>query len=140
MRSITASSGDESAAHAFAEAVAVYDPTMPLLGAPGSALERAADASGLRFVREAFVDRGYVADGSLVPRGEPGAVVDDPAAASDRALELAETGRIAAADGTSVELEPDSLCLHGDTPGAVAIARSVRAALEGAGITIESFA
>ena len=131
---------DESAAHAFTEAVAAYDPSLPVLGPPGSALERAADATGLRFAREAFVDRGYVADGSLVPRGEPGAVVDDPAAASDRALELAETGGIAADDGSRVELDADSLCLHGDTPGAVAIARAVRSALEGAGVEIEAFA
>ena len=105
-----------------------------------SALERAADATGLRFAREAFVDRGYVADGSLVPRGEPGAIVDDPAAAAERALELAETGGITADDGSRVELAPDSLCLHGDTPGAVAMARAVRAALEAAGIEIRAFA
>ncbi|MDQ0893278.1 LamB/YcsF family protein [Agromyces ramosus] len=131
---------DESAAHAFAEAVAAYDPMLPLLGLPASALERAADATGLRFAREAFVDRGYAADGSLVPRGEPGAVIDDPAAASDRALELAETGGITADDGSRVDLAPDSLCLHGDTPGAVAIATAVRRSLEGAGIAIEAFA
>ena len=131
---------DEPAAHAFAEAVAAYDPTLPVLGAPGSALEVAVGSAGLRFAREAFVDRGYVADGSLVPRGEPGAVVDDPAAASDRALELAETGGITADDGSRVELAPDSLCLHGDTPGSVAIAGAVRDALTRAGIVIEAFA
>ena len=133
-------SSDDVAARAFAEALASYDPTLPILGAPSSALERASDAAGLRFAREAFVDRGYVADGSLVPRGEPGAIVDDPAAAADRALELAETGGITADDGSRVELAPDSLCLHGDTPGAVAMARAVRAALEGAGVEIRSFA
>jgi UPF0271 protein len=111
-----------------------------VLGQPSSALERAADAAGLRFAREAFVDRGYVADGSLVPRGEAGAIVDDPAAAAERALELAETGGITADDGSRVELAPDSLCLHGDTPGAVAMARAVRSALEAAGIEIRAFA
>jgi UPF0271 protein len=131
---------DDVAARAFAEALAAYDPTLPILGPPSSAIERATDAAGLRFAREAFVDRGYVADGSLVPRGEPGAIVDDPAAAADRALELAETGGITADDGSRVELAPDSLCLHGDTPGAVAMARAVRAALEGAGVEIRSFA
>ena len=131
---------DEPAAHAFAEAIARYDPTLPVLGQPSSALERAADAAGLRFAREAFVDRGYVADGSLVPRGEAGAIVDDPAAAAERALELAETGGITADDGSRVELAPDSLCLHGDTAGAVAMARAVRAALEAAGIEIRAFA
>ncbi len=131
---------DAAAARAFVEAVAAYDPTLPVLGPPASEIERATDAAGLRFAREAFVDRGYAADGSLVPRGEPGAVVDDPAAAADRALELVETGGIAADDGSRVELAPDSLCLHGDTPGSVAIARAVRTALEGAGVSIEAFA
>ena len=131
---------DESAAHAFAEAVARYDPTLPLLGPPSSALERAADASGLRFAREAFVDRTYAADGSLVPRGRPGAVIDNPAAAADRALELADTGGIAADDGSRVELAPDSLCVHGDTPGAVNMAVAVRAALDAAGVEIRAFA
>ena len=115
-------------------------PTLPILGQPVSEIEGAAQTAGLTFVREAFVDRGYVADGSLAPRGDPGAVIDDPAAASDRALELVETGGIAADDGSRVELAPDSLCLHGDTPGAVAIGRAVRAALEGAGYRIEAFA
>jgi UPF0271 protein len=131
---------DDTAAHAFAEAVARYDPTLPLLGPRSSALERAADAAGLGFAREAFVDRGYVADGSLLPRGEPGAVVDDPAAAADRALELVQTGGITADDGSRVELAPDSLCLHGDTPGAVAMAHAVRSALEAAGVEIRTFA
>jgi len=131
---------DEPAAYAFVDAIARYDPALSVLGPPSSALERAAGAAGLRFAREAFIDRGYVADGSLVPRGEPGAVVDDPAAAADRALELAETGAITADDGSRVELIPDSLCLHGDTPGAIAMARAVREALEAAGIDIRSFA
>ena len=131
---------DEQAAHAFAEALARYDATLPILGPPFSALERAADATSLRYAREAFVDRGYVADGSLVPRGELGAIVDDPAAAADRALELAETGGITADDGSRLELSPDSLCMHGDTPGAVELARAVRVALEAAGVEIRSFA
>ena len=131
---------DPAAARAFAEAVAVYDASLPILGQPVSEIEAAAQVASLTFVREAFVDRGYVADGSLAPRGDPGAVIDDPAAASDRALELVETGGIAADDGSRVELAPDSLCLHGDTPGAVAIGRAVRAALEGAGYRIEAFA
>ncbi|MFD4421819.1 LamB/YcsF family protein [Agromyces sp. NPDC058484] len=122
---------DEAAAHAYAEAVAAYDPGLPILGPPASAIERAADAAGLRFAREAFVDRAYAPDGSLLARGEPGAVIGDPAAAAERALELAETGGIAAVDGARVDLLPDSLCLHGDTRGSVEIARTVRRALEG---------
>lgn len=130
---------DAAAARAFAEAVAAYDATLPILGQPMSEIEQAAAGAGLAFAREAFVDRGYVADGSLAPRGDPGAVIDDPAAASDRALELVETGGITADDGSRVELAPDSLCLHGDTPGAVAIGRAVRTALERSGYRIEAF-
>lgn len=131
---------DAAASRAFVDAVAAYDPTLVVLGPPSSRIEEATGAAGLRFAREAFVDRGYAADGSLVPRGEPGAVIDDPAAAAERALELVETGAITADDGSRVELAPDSLCLHGDTPGSVAIARAVRAALEGAGVELRSFA
>lgn len=132
--------GDRAAAHAVVEAIAGYDPALAVLGPRASEIESAAEAAGLVFAREAFVDRGYTADGSLSPRGEPGAIVDDPAAAADRALELVETGGITADDGSRLELAPDSLCLHGDTPGAVEIARAVRAALEGSGCRIEAFA
>jgi 5-oxoprolinase (ATP-hydrolysing) subunit A len=133
-------STDAAAAQAFVDALASHDPTLPILGQPGTAIERAANGAGLRFAREAFIDRSYLADGSLVPRGVSGAVVNDPAAAADRALELAETGGITAADGSRIELAPDSLCLHGDTLGAVAMARAVRHALEAAGVEIRSFA
>lgn len=131
---------DRAAAHAFVEAVAAFDASLAVLGPRASEIEAAADATGLVFAREAFVDRGYAADGSLSARGEPGAIVDDPAAAADRALELVETGGLTADDGSRLELDPDSLCLHGDTPGAVAIARAVRAALERAGVAVEAFA
>ncbi len=131
---------DHAAATAVADALAGFDPAIVLLGAPGGELERAAADAGLRYAREAFIDRGYLADGRLVPRQEPGAVVHDPAAAADRALELAETGGIAAHDGARVELEPDSLCLHGDTPGSVDLARAVRAALDAAGHPLRPFA
>ena len=116
----------------------------PILGRPGlSAIEqrrRRARASPSR--REAFVDRGYVADGSLAPRGGPGALIDDPAAAPNARVELGSRPvGITADDGSRDRaVAPDSLCLHGDTPGAVAIARAVRAALEGAGHRIEAFA
>ncbi|WP_343871494.1 LamB/YcsF family protein, partial [Agromyces bracchium] len=96
--------------------------------------------AGIRYAREAFIDRGYLADGRLVPRGHPDALVHDPGRAADRALELVETGGIGAADGARVELAPDSLCLHGDTPGSVGIARAVRAALASAGHDVRPFA
>jgi len=131
---------DAAAARAIADTVAAFDPELVILGSPGGELEHAADAAGLRFAREAFVDRAYLADGSLVPRGQPGAIVHDADAAAERAVELALTGGIAADDGARVELAPDSLCLHGDTPGAVEIAITVRRALEAAGIEVRAFA
>jgi len=131
---------DAAAAHAIAGTVAAFDPELVILGSPGGELERATDAAGLRFAREAFVDRAYLADGSLVPRGQPGALVHDADAAAERAVELALTGGIAADDGARVELAPDSLCLHGDTAGAVEIAAVVRRALEAAGVEVRAFA
>lgn len=119
---------DPAAATAFSGALAAYDDTLPLLGAAGSALERAADAAGLRFAREAFLDRGTRPDGTLVPRGEPGAVLTDPERAAARAVELAARGDV------------DSLCFHGDTPGAAAVGRAARAALDAAGYSVEPFA
>ncbi|WP_400996269.1 LamB/YcsF family protein [Agromyces sp. GXQ0307] len=131
---------DGSAAAAVADALAEAAPGVAVLGPPGSALERAASAAGIRYAREAFIDRAYLADGRLVPRGHPDALVHDPERAADRALELVETGGIGAADGARVELAPDSLCLHGDTPGSVGIARAVRAALASAGHDVRPFA
>ena len=131
---------DRAAATAVADALAGFDRALVVLGAPGGELERAAAEAGLRYAREAFIDRGYLADGTLVPRHEPGALVHDPGAAADRALELVETGGIAADDGARVELGPDSLCLHGDTPGSVDIARAVRSALDAAGYAVRPFA
>ncbi|GGR14912.1 UPF0271 protein [Agromyces mediolanus] len=131
---------DERAAAAFAEALAAYDPALPVLGAPGGAIERAAQAAGLRFAREAFADRGYGADGLLLPRGAEGALVTDPEEVAARAVALATTGAVPLADGGALELAPDSICLHGDTPGAPELARRVRAALEAAGVLVRAFA
>jgi UPF0271 protein len=94
----------------------------------------AADA-GLRFVPEAFADRRYLADGSLQPRSEPGSVLGDASAAAAQAVSIAG-GSVTAADGSRVELRAESICCHGDTPGAVEIAAAARAALEGAGVAI----
>jgi UPF0271 protein len=131
---------DERQAGAVAEAVALFDPRLPLLGLAGSAIERAAQASGVRFVREAFVDRGYRPDGTLVPRGEPGAVLSGDAEIAARALRMVTDGLVVAADGSDLRVSVDSLCVHGDTPGAVSMARSVRAALNEAGVVVEPFA
>ncbi|AZH83046.1 LamB/YcsF family protein [Plantibacter sp. PA-3-X8] len=110
--------------------------SLPVLGMPGSVIEQELLAAGLRFVAEAFVDRGYRSDGSLVPRDAPGALVTDETVAVRRAVSLALDRRITSVDGADVELDAVSLCVHGDTPGAVLLATAVRAALLDAGVEL----
>jgi UPF0271 protein len=112
---------------------------LPVLGLPGSALLAAARRAGLEAIEEAFADRGYTAEATLVPRREPGAVLDGTEAVVRRALRLAEHGEIVAVDGTVLTVRARSLCLHGDTPGAVELARAVRAALETGGVRLAAF-
>ena len=95
--------------------------------------------AGLRTVAEAFADRAYTPEGHLVSRREPGAVLHDPAVVAARMVRLATEGRITAVDGTEIEVRADSICIHGDSPGAVEMARAVRTALTGAGIEIAPF-
>ncbi|MEU3776158.1 5-oxoprolinase subunit PxpA [Streptomyces sp. NPDC032472] len=113
---------------------------LPVLGLPGSLLLAAAEAAGLTPVPEAFADRAYTAAGTLVPRGEPGAVVHDPDAVVARAVAMAAEGTVTAADGSRVAVAARSLCLHGDTPGAAGLALRVREALAQAGVRVEAFA
>jgi UPF0271 protein len=110
---------------------------LPVLGLPGAIVEAAASA-GLPFVHEAFLDRCYTASGGLVPRDHPGALIDDPARAADRAVQLVTEGTVDADDGTRIAVDAASLCLHGDTPAAVAMARAVRAALDDAGVEVRA--
>jgi len=131
---------DPVLARAIARGVGRVSRALVFVGAASSApMREAAAAEGLRFAAEAFADRAYEKDGTLVPRGQPGAVITDSTEAAARAVRIAGEGRIAARDGTVIDLAADTLCLHGDTPGAVAHARAVRAALESAGITVRSF-
>ncbi len=130
----------EAQAQAVVDAVLAHDRRLPLLGLPGSALLRSAEAAGMRAVAEGFADRGYTADGRLVPRREPGALVVDPAAVAERAVRMATEGVVVAVDGTPLLMPVESVCVHGDTPGAVAIARGVRAGLADAGVALRSFA
>ncbi len=116
------------------------DLALPVLGLPGSAIATACERAGVRFVREAFVDRGYLADGTLAPRSLDGAVLTDPVEVAERAVRLATEGVVVAVDGTEVAARVDSLCVHGDTPGAVGLARAVRAALDAAGVEVTAFA
>ena len=113
---------------------------LPVLGLPGSAIETACRHAGVRFVREAFADREYLADGTLAPRGLMGALLTDPQRAAERAVRMVLDGTVEAIDGTELAMSPESLCVHGDTPGAAAIARAVRSALEVAGVEVAAFA
>ncbi|MBU6246864.1 MAG: LamB/YcsF family protein [Xanthomonadaceae bacterium] len=127
---------DRALADAIAGAVRAFDPSLRLFGLAGSALLDAGRAAGLAVVSEAFADRRYRADGSLQPRREPDAMLTDDAEATAQALRMAVDGVVTAVDGTTVQLEADTLCLHGDGAHAVAFARSLRAALEQAGLRV----
>lgn len=130
---------DEELAGALARGVARADPMLVLVGLAGSEpMVRAARAAGLRFAGEAFADRGYEADGSLRARSRPGAVLDDPAAVAAQAVSIATEGRVRTAEGVEVAVAAETVCVHGDRPGAAARARAVRAALEAAGVAVRS--
>jgi 5-oxoprolinase (ATP-hydrolysing) subunit A len=129
----------EEQAQAVVAAVVAMDPSLPVMGLPGSAFLRRAHEAGLRTVTEAFADRAYTAAGTLVPRPEPGAVLHDPEVVAARMVRLATEGRIRADDGTDIEVRADSICTYGDSPGAVEMARALRAALTAAGIEIAAF-
>lgn len=109
-----------------------------ILAIDNSAQVEVADAVGFPVVREAYADRAYRPDGLLVPRSEPGAVLHDAGFIAERAVRLAQTGEIVAIDGSVIQTEARSLCIHGDNPEAVAIAKGVRTALEAAGIAVKS--
>ncbi|MDN5795923.1 MAG: LamB/YcsF family protein [Intrasporangium sp.] len=130
----------EAQAAAVVAAVVAYDAGLPVLGLPGSAFLRQATEAGLATVGEAFADRGYTPEGTLVSRREPGALLTDPQVVAARMVRLVTEGRITAVDGTDVVVRAASLCTHGDSPGAVAMARAVRDALTSADIRIEPFA
>ncbi|NHN56338.1 LamB/YcsF family protein [Calidifontibacter sp. DB0510] len=129
----------EAQAEAVVRAVRDYRDTLPVLGLPGSALLRAAEDAGMRPVREAFADRAYTPGGQLVSRREPGAVLHDPQQVADRVLLMVTEQRVVDIDGNPVAVEADSICLHGDSEGAVAMANAVRERLTTAGVSLRSF-
>ncbi|MGW3269199.1 LamB/YcsF family protein [Streptomyces sp. NPDC001056] len=131
---------DEEQAGAVIDGVLLAGPALPVLGLPGSRLLALARKAGLPTVPEAFADRAYTDEGALVPRGRDGAVVSDPEAVVRRSVGLARSGVVTAHSGARVRVRARSLCLHGDTPGAVALARRVRAELVAAGVRVEAFA
>jgi 5-oxoprolinase (ATP-hydrolysing) subunit A len=116
-----------------------FDPSMAVLGPPGSPLLAVADALGMEAVPEAFADRAYLPDGRLVPRSDPGSVITDPAVVAARAVSLATSRTVTAVDGSTVAVHARSICIHGDTPGSVTLARAVRAGLEVADVGVHPF-
>ena len=127
---------DAAYAGAIARAVMTVDANLILVGLPGSEVQKAAGKCGLRFAREGYCDRLYREDGSLMPRSVAGSVIAGPAAVAAQALCLARGEEIATGDGGRIRVEVDTLCVHGDEPGAVEVARAVREALQGAGIAL----
>lgn len=131
---------DPEQASAVVDGLRRYDPGLALLCLPDSEMSRQAAKSGVVSYAEAFADRAYTADGRLVSRKEPGAVLHDADAVATRAVAMATGGGLVAADGAQLDLRADSLCVHGDTPGAVELARRIREGLTAAGVTLGAFA
>jgi UPF0271 protein len=127
---------DASLAAAIASAVAAFDRSLILFGLPGSQILAAGRAAGLRVAAEVFADRTYQPDGSLTPRSRPGSVIHDAGAVASRAIRMITERVVDAVDGTIVPLEADTICVHGDTPGAAQLAADLRARLEAAGVTV----
>lgn len=127
---------DPDIADAIAEAVRAYNPGLIFLAQPGTALFAAGERTGLPVASEGFADRAYNADGTLVSRRLPGALITDPDEAAARMVRLVTEGRLQTIDGQDIELQVDSICTHSDTPGSVAIVRAVRDRLEAAGVAV----
>lgn len=130
----------EAHARAVVDAVKAFGGDLPLLLLPGSVSAEQAERAGLRAVTEAFADRAYTPQATLVSRREPGAVLHDAREVTERMVRLAEEGTLTAVDGSTIRVRADSICVHGDTPGSAAMAAEVRAGLERAGVEIQSFA
>lgn len=129
---------DRALADAIAKAVAGFDRSLILFGLPNSELLRAGEAAGLPVAAEVFADRAYDPDGSLTARSKPGSVIHDTGMVVARAIKMVRDKQVIAVDGSTIALQADTICLHGDTPGAAEHARAVRAGLEAAGISIKN--
>lgn len=127
---------DRALADAIAKAVAAFDRSLILFGLPNSELLRAGEAAGLPVAAEVFADRAYDPDGSLTSRAKPGSVIHDTQQVVARAITMVKDHTVIAVDGSEIALRADTICLHGDTPGAADHARAVRAGLEKAGIAV----
>lgn len=126
-------------ARAVAEAVHAVDSGLPVLGLAGSVFFEEAERRGLRTVAEAFADRAYLPDGRLLPRREADAVLRDPGQIAERVLHMVDTGTVTSVDGTVIKIDVESVCVHGDSPGSVAIAAAVRSRLLGSGVELVAF-
>ena len=129
---------DRALADAIAGAVRDFEPSLVLVGLSGSELIRAGQEIGLRCASEVFADRGYEADGSLSPRGEPGAMITDEESAVSRVLRMVLEGRVESRTGVDVAIKAETVCIHGDQPKALAFARRLRKALEEAGVEVRA--
>jgi UPF0271 protein len=128
---------DRALADAIARAVAAFDRSLILFGLPDTELLRAGERAGLRVAAEGFADRAYEADGTLTPRTRPGSVIHSPEEVIGRAVRMARDGVVRATNGTDVPMRVDTLCTHGDTPGAHDLTRQLRAGLDAAGIAVK---
>lgn len=131
---------DRRQAMAVIEAIRAVDPTLVLVALAGSTLIELARSEGLTCIAEAFADRAYTPQGTLVSRREPGAVLHDPQLVAQRMLSLVRNGTLEAIDGSMVKIEADSICVHGDSPSAVEMARELRRVLEQADVSLQPFA
>jgi len=129
---------DRKLADAVARAIKAFDASLVMFGLPKSPLIEAGIAAGLRVAAEGFADRSYEPDGSLTPRSRPGAVIHDAAVVVDRAVRMVRDGVVLTSEGREIPLKVDTICVHGDTPGAPDLTRRIRAGLEAAGISVRS--
>jgi 5-oxoprolinase (ATP-hydrolysing) subunit A len=128
--------GDPALAHAICDAVRVVDPALVVVCLAGSRMAEQARRFGLACAEEAFADRAYTSQGTLVPRTQKGALIHDPQEVADRALRIVREQRVTSIDGHAVSLRAQTLCIHGDTPGAEHLAAAVRARLEAEGVVV----
>jgi UPF0271 protein len=129
---------DRALANVIARAIASVNPKLILFAPDNSELARAGEAHGLRIAREIFADRNYLSDGWLVPRTRPDALLHDPTEAAARVLRMLREGKVRSVDGGDVDVRGQTICVHGDTPGAVEFARELRTQLEREGVTIRA--
>ncbi len=129
---------DRTLADAIARAIRAFDPSLVMFGLPMSPMIDAGAAAGLRDAAEGFADRSYQTDGSLTPRSRPGAVIHDPALVVERAIRMVRDGVVLTPEGTEIPLRVDTICVHGDTPGAPELTKRIRAGLESAGVRVRS--